>query len=459
MNPGLFGTNFTVIESAEIYTNSTELSNERFNILDKILSFEFTESLFSHTIYGSLILTDDSNFLNKNLLRTHGEILCEIKIKNIEDEIFEYIFVIGNVELEIKNEIADGAVAVLSLISRDFFRNLYRFKSKGYVNLPITDIIKQILNEELNTDIEMKEENFHNSDDKSTYGFTKIRPFEKIDILKQKAYSQNPSVTSTYLFYENRDGYNFQTFETIIMNNMKTKVEDYIYSQNMSQNKFTNPLFRGIKSFIPTSRNNNVTKITNGLFSSEIYRFDFNTKRISVEEFNLHDDSKDFKHIDNNVDGKINIKMTDSFREDIKKNGKYTYFIPWNSENTTTDYTYKHYQYSKPFLYLINENTLDILIDGNLKLKLGNPVNISIWKNIMRAGNMNEDLLDTRYSGRYLIHTITNTIFKTDRKSPFLHESSVSLTRDWLNYEYGDNSNITNISNEVPVSDRTTYNV
>ena len=164
-----------------------------------------------------------------------------------------------------------------------------------------------------------------------------------------------------------------------------------------------------------------------------------------MEEFNLHDDNKDFKHIDNNVDGKINIKMTDSFREDIKKNGKYTYFIPWNSENTTTDYTYKHYQYSKPFLYLINENTLDILIDGNLKLKLGNPVNISIWKNIMRAGNMNEDLLDTRYSGRYLIHTITNTIFKTDRKSPFLHESSVSLTRDWLNYEYGDNSNITNI--------------
>jgi hypothetical protein len=74
----------------------------------------------------------------------------------------------------------------------------------------------------------------------------------------------------------------------------------------------------------------------------------------------------------------------------------------------------------------------------------------------MRTGNMNEDLLDTRYSGRYLIHTITNTIFKTDRKSPFFHESSVSLTRDWLNYEYEDNSNI---SNEVPVSDRTTYNV
>jgi hypothetical protein len=455
MTPGLFGTNFTVIESAEIYTNSTELSNERYDILSKILSFEFTESLFSHTIYGSVILTDDDNFLNKNLLRTHGEILCEIKIKNIEDEIFEYIFVIGNVELEIKNEIADGAVVVLSLISRDFFRNLYRFKSKGYVNLPITDIIKQILKEELNTDIEMKEENFQNSEDKSTYGFTKIRPFEKVDILKQKAYSPNLSVTSTYLFYENRDGYNFKTFENIILNNIRVKPESYIYSQNMSQNKFTNPLFRGIKSFVPTSRNNNVTKITNGLFSSEIYRFDFNTKRISVEEFNLHDDNIKFKHIDNNDDD-VNVKMTDNFREDIKENGKYTYFIPWNSENTTSDFTYKHYQYSKPFLYLINENTLDILIDGNLKLKLGNPINVSIWKNIMRTGNMNEDLLDKRYSGRYLIHTITNTIFKTDRKSPFFHESSVSLTKDWINYEYEDNSNI---SNEVPVSDRTTYNV
>jgi hypothetical protein len=272
-------------------------------------------------------------------------------------------------KLEIKNEIADGAVVVLSLISRDFFRNLYRFKSKGYVNLPITDIIKQILKEELNTDIEMKEENFQNSEDKSTYGFTKIRPFEKVDILKQKAYSPNLSVTSTYLFYENRDGYNFKTFENIILNNIRVKPESYIYSQNMSQNKFTNPLFRGIKSFVPTSRNNNVTKITNGLFSSEVYRFDFNTKRISVEEFNLNDDNIKFKHIDNNDDD-VNVKMTDNFREDIKENGKYTYFIPWNSENTTSDFTYKHYQYSKPFLYLINENTLDILIDGNLKLKL-----------------------------------------------------------------------------------------
>jgi hypothetical protein len=425
---GLFNHNHTVIEEARIHN---EFHAE--NILSMLSLYEFTESLFSPTIYGSMIIHDSNNILNNRFFDTSGENFVTIRIKNVSDEIFEYTFVIADVELEIKGDLADSAVVQLSLISKDFFKNSYTFRSRGYINLTISEIVSKILKEELSSEIAIEnigDPKFNTKEGESTvtFAFTKIRPFEKINILKQQAFGESDDISSTFIFYETRKGYNFRSFEDIITHShFNNKVTTYVYSENMAMNKFQNPMFLGIKSFEPTTRNNNLNKIVNGMFSSEVFRFDFNTKRVTVKEFNLNDDYSKFSKVENNADNKI--KITSKFTDDVRENGKYTYFIPWDSSDGRNDMTFKHFQYSRPFINMLKENTLNILVDGNLGLNLGDPINVKIWKNQDRHIKT-EDYEDERYSGKYIIQGMNNTVYRGNMPGIWYHDTSISLTRD-----------------------------
>ena len=431
INP--FNLNHTIIQSAVIHND-----NYKEDILPFINAYEFTQSLFSPTIYGSLTINDSNDLLGNKFFNTNGENFVTISIRNVEDIVFEYKFILADIDLEIKGEIADSAIVVVSLISPDFFRNSYMLKSKGYVNLTISEMIKRILKEELNSTIKYQElndprESYTEQEATVTFAFTKIRPFEKIEILKNQAFGESDSVASTFLFYETINGYNFISYEHIINNTYSVKnPPNYVYSENMSTEKFRNPLYLGIKSFEATPRNNNLNRVINGMFSSEIYRFDFNTKRITVQQFNLDDDIKKFKNIYN--DETINLSYTEQFAKDVRENGKYTYFIPWDSSVGRNDMSYKHFQYSRPFINLLDENTLNIFVDGNLKLNLGDLITTTIWKNKMRF-DKSDDYVDNRYSGKYIIQALNNTIYKGEMQGVWYHDTSISLIRDFTPLE------------------------
>lgn len=424
---GIFNHNHTIIEEAKIYN---EFHSE--NILSILSSYQFTESIFSPTIYGSMIINDNRNILNSKFFNTSGENFVNIRVKNIENQIFEYTFILADVDFEIKGDIADSAIVRLSLISRDFFKNSYTFKSRGYIKLTISEIVSKILKEELNTDIEIEnigDPKFYSKEGESTvtFAFTKIRPFEKINILKQQAFGESDDISSTFLFYETRKGYNFRSFEDIITHSQFVEnIQNYVYSESLSRNQFQDITFRGIKSFEPTTRNNNLNKVVNGMFSSEVYRFDFNTKRVTVKEYDLNEDFTKFKKVNDSYNVP---SVTSKFINDVRDNGKFTYFIPWDSSDGRNDMTFKHFQYSKPFMNMLKENELNIFADGNLTINLGDPINVKIWKNQDRHLKI-ENYEDERYSGKYIIQSLNNIIYRGNMPGIWHHDTSISLIRD-----------------------------
>lgn len=424
MEIGLFNYNHTIIESAYLETN-----NSKMDIVKNIISYEFTESIFSYTMYGTIIINDNADLLNKNYFKFNGEEKITITVKNLENNVFTYTWILADVELENKNTMADNAIVVISLVTKDFFKNSYTFRSKGYIKSNRTEVIRRILKEELKSEVPHNTLFFDfDTRQETSFAFTKIRPFEKIDILVQQMFDDRSDglPVSTYVFFEDRYGYNLVSFEKIMNQSQSKNEKTFIYSQNMAGNKFSDPLFNGIKSFESSNRNNNLNKIINGLYFSEVYRFDFTTKRITVEKYSLKDDKDKFAKLAGDNSNLTN--TTDNFLDDVEKYGKYTYFIPWDSSRQIQDLTYKHFQYSKQFLYLLEENTLNIFIDGTLSIRLGDPIITKIWKNSNK--NEIEENLDDRYSGKFIVQSLTNTIYRGSQIGTFVHDTSVSLTRD-----------------------------
>mgnify|MGYP003332637846 CR=1 FL=1 len=424
--------NFTKINKALLTPiNKVNDSVQELSLIKYIISFEFTTRMDNHTLFGTLILNDYDGIMNNEMFTITGEEFVIIEMENIEGTKFYYKFVVGGIDLEVKNESGDSALLILSLVSVDFFSNSFLFKSRGYVNLNITDIVKKILDEELRSEIPL--ETFEDTLSSRTFAFTKIRPFEKIEILQQQSYSKNDYLFSKFFFYETKTGYNFRSFEDIIKkSNANTTPLTYYYSELSANLKIGNPFFRNIKKYEAFTRSNNFERIINGFYSGEVQRFDFNTKRVTKELFSMADDIKKFVHVgtDDKTLENLSLNVSENFSKSIGKSSMYTYFLPWNSEDEMNDLTYKYYQYTKPFNHLLKENTLNIIIDGTFLIELGDPLIVEITDN-NHPNDMNKNI-DMRYSGRYIVHGINHIIQQKDQFGMFYHDMCVSLVRDLM---------------------------
>lgn len=403
-------------------------SQER-NIENLISFYEFAESIYNHSIHGRIILNDGIGLMNNENFSITGEEFITITVINSDNQSFEYKFMISNIELEVKSDSSDSAALVIQLISVDTFTNTFSYKSRGYINNTIKDIVTRILDEELESTVNRNI--FMDTEGVRTIGFTKLRPFEKINMLLQQSFentTQSPS--STFFFYEDRSGYNFRSFENIISESKSnTSPITLSYSQLAGTQFVSNSSFVPIKSYLPTTRMDNFSRLSNGFYSSEIYRFDFLQKRVTNEYYNAYKDVKNFEHVtgDSQNTNSFTLNVSEEFAEKIAKAGSYTYFIPWSSENN--DMTYKWFQYSTPLLMLLQENTLNLVTEGIFNIKIGDPVNIEIGDN--RPPNDPTKDLDMRYSGRYIVQSINHT-YNLGEYGDLKYNSNISVTRELM---------------------------
>jgi len=251
-------------------------------------------------------------------------------------------------------------------------------------------------------------------------------------MIASQAFEKNTStLSSTYFFYETREGYNFRSIENIIFESRSnTQPFVYAYSQLANRNFFVDrTIARPIKSIVPTTRMTNLDRLASGFYGSEVIRFDFLQKRITSENYTAVNDIKNFQHVigEPNDTSKYTLNVSEVFATKVAKASNFTYFIPWSSDEG--DLTYKSLLYSAPYLTLLRENTLEIVVDGTLRLKIGDPINVEITDN-RPSIDVGKDL-DSRYSGRYVVQSINHLLTVNDFGS-FVYNNSLSISRDLI---------------------------
>lgn len=375
-------------------------SNRKVDIRSIVASIQITASISTATMFAKMMLGDGIDFLNNPLFAFTGEEFINVSFRRSNtNQRFNYKFVVATLDSEIKSGAGDSSVFVLTLLSVDTFIDSGALKSKGYTGT-ITQIIRSILETELKTEIPINNERFVNTVDDNTFAFTEIKPFEKIDILQTRAFRESPSITSIFMFYENRSGYNFEPFEDM-MTRAESNTNVITYTSTPLESIDRETEFNAILNFAPRSTFNNHRRMYHGLYNSNVKHFDFLTKNVTKEEISLLENIDQLLHLNRPDPG-----VSTSFSEKIKALGSLTYFIPFDS--STNDRTKDVLLNNSPFSILLDENTLLVKTFGNLLYDVSDPVNVVILdNNSLQNENKKED---PRYSGKYIIHTITYEI-------------------------------------------------
>lgn len=384
-----------------------ELTAEKFDggrkvdIKSIFSTIDISLSLNTPTIYAKLSLVDYSNFLNNENFTFVGEEFVNISFRRRNTETtFTYKFVVSTMDIEIKSDTADSSMYVLTLLSIDTFVNSATFKSKGYRG-SITEIIKSILDTELHTQIEVVEDKFVDTEADMTFAFTEIKPFEKLQILLPRAFKETQNITNLFMFYENRQGYCFEPLDNIIDRaNANTTIIKYTHSPVESIDREIN--LTGILNYSPVGTFDNHRRMFHGLYNSKVIKFDLYNKTAANTQYNsLLDKIENINALNRKDPG-----ISNNFSSTAKSLGSLTYFIPWDS--STNDKTGESLLNNSPYSIILDEHSLDIKTFGTLDYDIGDPINVSILDNAsLQDPDKNED---PRYSGKYIIHSITYTI-------------------------------------------------
>lgn len=388
----------------DVKVTATKFDNKKsLEVTSIVAGINITSALNHQTISGNISIVDNLNLLNNEQFSFVGEEFINIVIRKpgSDDEV-QYKFVAASLDQEVKASTSDGALFTITLLSIDSFVNAGSFKSAGYKGSG-SDIVKSILTQELRTEVEISDDNFEEPDGELSYAFTKIKPFEKISILTNQCYKNKPSLTSTFMFYENRKGYNFETYERIMERAIANNdIIRYTHTPISYIDREAN--INSILNYNAKGTFNNFKRLYHGMYNTEILNFNFITKELRSETFNLLENIDNTLHLNRADPG-----SSDVFRQSASSLGAFSYMVPFDSSRD--DNTGKAILYSSAFSLLLSENTLTVKTFGNLGLDVGDVIDVHILDNASTTDS--EKGLDNRYSGKYIIFALTLSLGTT----------------------------------------------
>lgn len=173
----------------------------------------------------------------------------------------------------------------IKAVSEEAFRDAVNNVEKGYkdnIHNMVMDIVRNIMHSKKKIVYEETKGIQH-------IVFTRKNVFEGIEILRKRAVSQK-YLSSTFYFFENKYGFNFNTLEGLMDQN-KTKIGDKIFTRHQAINEHQSPEgFRQILSYNVGRQFNSISSLHLGALKGyhetfDILKKDFKKKKYTINDF------------------------------------------------------------------------------------------------------------------------------------------------------------------------------
>ena len=397
-----------------------------FNVKNQLVTIHIFEDLFSPFITGTLVFRESLDFANYFPLI--GEEAIELKIftptlDDSPDGIIQGKFYVY--KMEDITEVAERSVVYkLQFISMEAVTDMNSKASRAYDGV-ISNIVQKILLEDdaLST---KKQCNIETTKNKTKFISNFWSPVKSLAYLTGNAL--NTIGAPTYLFYENRQGFNFLSL-------------DYMYVQPLKQNfEYNNPYqiisptggssrvpeldYKRIEKLTIPVSHNFIDRVTGGMYGSRMISFDATTLRYKNAKHSMYTDWNDVnKEIHLNKYAPQSKKLLATARaaifNDVIQKGAFTGY----GNVSNTDIT----QARISRLMMAQANKIEITVAGRSDYTVGQVVTVKAFqKEPMNSEDSNQEQKDKLLSGAYLIGAINHTITKEK------HECHMELIKDSL---------------------------
>jgi len=180
------------------------------DIRSAMVEINLYEDIFAPCMSGSLLIGDAMDLMTNFKFHGNEYLLMTIDKPSLNNPINKVFRIYKISDREFKSSALQNYT--IHFCSEEMILSTQQYISKSYRGMTISDMIKDVLNNKLGT----------NSKRVGTIDTTqgvfnvivpRLQPLEAIEWLSSRAYSANASL---FLFYENRDGYNFRAYESLI---------------------------------------------------------------------------------------------------------------------------------------------------------------------------------------------------------------------------------------------------
>lgn len=419
LNSSLFKLNeFTIQRSGDEQQIKLDISNF-------ILSIDYYEDILSPNITMNLLLTGSESLISFLPLRGGEQVNCKLISYDGDELSFTnerslYVYKLAEREMDTNKNLFH-----LNLISREAITNETTRCVKQYKK-KISDTVLEILKSNLKVpDTKLSANSIENTANEYIFTGNMKTPFNIIYWLCAKSIPiSQPNINtepnarsgpmqmakgvSGFLFYENKDGFNFRSVDSLVSSTNpgtadQTIIPEYFYSQVIETNKI-NEKFRitghnFIKNF------DLINNLRRGVYSNVTYFYNVQSHKLFVYQYNLKDELSKA----NTLGGSSNMVLPEGLDKSISRIYFRTSDVGYvgndNEQRDIADTAKSISRYG-----ILFDQKLNIKIPLNLNLKVGDVIKV-VLNSITRGENKQAD---DKESGRYLIsklrhHIVPNT--------------------------------------------------
>ena len=386
---GLFGSSDYKISTLTIATSDGNSVDVR-NIM---IELDIYEDIFSPTMTGSLTLSDAGDIISSFGLHGNEYLLINID-KPTLDKPIKKIFRIYKIADRDFNTTAAQSYT-LHFCSEELILSTQALISKSYKGLTIDKMVNDILKNRLKVSPDkLKNGIFSTTTGNFNLIVPRMQPLEAIQWLVPRAYNTGENL---FFFYENRDGFNFTSYENLI------KIPSYAtYSRSVVLEREPSENFNSV-NFISVVQDFDIIKSMRfGAYTSTLLSLDLVNRRFSSKTYGYKDlNSKALLNKQppiNEMKNRLGFSAFDSHSSMVK-------FVATSDSDTTSNPAniQNWMPQTASRLAQINAFKVIISIPGDVLMKVGNVVNLIIPKMQVQEHKTTNDDLRT---GRYLVSSV-----------------------------------------------------
>lgn len=398
-----------LIKSISLKTQKNQVINQDNNFLEFFGSLDIYQNMFNPFMTADLTILDGASFIEK--YNISGDEDFEIEFQGYgRDEAMKFKFKVAELVSTMATQNLRAKQVGLRLVSDEFLTDCSTSISKSY-NVGTKEIISDIVSTFLKSNKKLFVEETKSI---PVIVVPYLSPFKALDFIKQRTVSEKYK-SSSFLFFENSDGYNFTTVEGVVDRESKKKVQEFFQSEAISQNIKSGGTSTDIDSnhlffnYTVSSSFDLVSTFKSGGLKTNVTQYDLTTKKYQSRVF--LNDPKNNIFVD--TTSNKNPLVSDVVFQKYSSNNIKPLFIPFSkykdTTNPTSNFIFDAVAERICFSSLFTQKKVYIDVPGNTLLTAGSVINLKV----PRYDALNADKeLNEMESGLYLVtackHTVTN---------------------------------------------------
>lgn len=408
-----------------LYLSSLD-GNKSIDLREQVDDMDIYESILSPIITGSMSITDKVS-IRENFPILGGK--CKIKMQfvtpapGLQPRTVEFIVT------EVNNVVTDphgaGNRYTLILASVEILENAKNHFRAPLSGNTIDDYVDIILKTVLNT-----KKNF-NKEPNGTKGQQRMdvvymKPFQAIDMLKQKAVSKIYK-SNVYVFFENKIGFNFVPIEYLLSARHKLMQDAVFFYDSDTKSDVRNTTFRNILAYNQVVQETPAKLVNDGALKNKTTQTDMRSRTKETVEFDYAKAKDEFQY----SKGARPIH-TATFEQQYGKTPASTFNVIKNSVMPES-YAHEKLGYAQAFVSILTQNILRLMVWGDsyitagYRIRVEAPKTTGLTKEGGKPANQNSDFS----SGEFLISHLRHNFSKVNSNYRYL------MSMELVNVAYG----------------------